>query len=86
MVSNSKDHHPNKATPVTSTGVATHPTATIATRPLLTPLQLHEPVWEKRQISQWSIQEDSLMKLILFMISCCFHFGQYTLLNFLGRA
>ena len=48
MVSNSKDDHPSKATPVTNTGVTTHPVTTIATRDFLNPpSQLHTSVWEK---------------------------------------
>ena len=48
MVSNSKDDHPSKATPVMNTGVTTHPQATTATTNFSSPsLQSQWPVWEK---------------------------------------
>ena len=47
MVSNSKDDHPSKATPVMNTSVTTtqHPQATTASTTMLP--QSHSPVWEK---------------------------------------
>ena len=48
MVSNSKDDHPSKVTPVTDTGIAIHPPATIATRQMESgSSQLQRPVCEK---------------------------------------
>ena len=78
MVSNSKDDHPSKATPVTNKGIATNPPAT---RHLLLPSQSHEPVWEKIKSAQTGTQSDELDS------SYCFHFGQYTrtLLMFWGE-
>ena len=72
MVSNSKDDHPSKATPVTNTGVTTHPQAITATRNLSNPsLQSHPPVWEKIKPANTGIQSNEIHSWILFMICYC---------------
>ena len=72
MVSNSKDDHPSKTTPVTNTGVTTHPLTIIATRNLSSPsLQLHPPVWEKIKPANTGIQSsllDSIYDLLLLVL------------------
>ena len=48
MVSNSKDDHPSKATPIMNTGIATHPQAIAPIRRMvILSSKLQPPVWEK---------------------------------------
>ena len=77
MVSNSKDDHPSKTTPVANTGVATHPQATMATRNFSpNSSQPHAPVWENikptnglyRYTVWWGSLLDSIYDLLLLVL------------------
>ena len=73
MVSNSKDDHPSKATPIMNVVPNIHPKTVMQ-------VHTHLSVGNEKN-SLWHKEVYSLMKCTLGFHCYCFHFGQSTMLN-----
>ena len=77
MVSNSKDNHPSKATPIMNRVPNTHPKAVMQAAPHLSPMG------REMSNSQWHIQvpSEKVHQWILLTYTYIFRFDHHTLLK-----